>query len=997
MLKTFFKNYFGLCALVLLVLALALTNYIPGTYLSGWDNLQSDLNPWLGVKRAFFSSWQEFQSFGLPAGMAHAADLLRAVSIWLMSYVLPASMLRYSYQFLMVLMGAIGAYKLVSEYTSGRYKQVLAFTGGVFYILNFMCIQLMFVPVEPFSVFLGMLPWELWIFLRVLGKKDVTAHEWGIFLLITALATPQAVAQQLFAVLLLLFGLLGLGRLIQEKFAFFIMRHGVIAAILIFSVNSFWIFPQVYFLKTNGAVVENAKINQLSTEDIYYRNKDKGNPAAFLSYTGFFYDSYDSQQKPLFQAWKKFRDNFPARILIYFLTGIVFLGMLRRSKYRLPFLLCYGAIAFSLLLNTMPFSPLNDFIRQNALINQIFRSPFTKFAIPYALISMYFFVCGVELIIFGVGKWIKNERKNRIAISIVLGGVIFLLLFQALPAFRGEYISAEMKVKIPQEYFDAFSYFKQIDKNKRIALLPEYTHWGWLYTNWGYDGSGFLWYGIEQPIISRNFDYWDNHSESYYWEVKRAIEREDLASVERVFEKYGVDYIIYDRSISPVVTSSKALQYDRLDTLLAESKKIRLVRKFGSLSLYQVSQAKTITAFLWGSNSKLPNIGPGVKVTDNDTAYKTYGTYETDMTKPYDAFYPFLDLTSQTQRKDQIWKLAEDGADFVFSRPTSFNLQHYFINSSQSDSNSDLYTQNTAAKFIIPYTTLLQAKEIQVRFPKIMVDKYDVKRAQLTPCTKERGRLFSQNVGNGFSLESKNGGYGCFNFDDPNLEQRNGYLLKIENKNSAGQRLFFYVLDKTKDQTYLEDRFTKDTQYYVIGSKYQQGIGYTFAFQINSYPTVPSKNELNSFSVYLIPYDALKQIYLFTPESRFAVMEPSFGIQAGKDSYYRYHAVVPESVKTLVLNQSFQAGWKMYVVGRGKQEAGIKRFLVSALPFFFGREVQDHVKINNWANGWNMPLSAGDKTVIIIYWPQYLEFAGMWLALGVTGVVIFVWRRALKK
>ena len=55
-----------------------------------------------------------------------------------------------------------------------------------------------------------------------------------------------------------------------------------------------------------------------------------------------------------------------------------------------------------------------------------------------------------------------------------------------------------------------------------IKMLEKYeTAWGgWNYYDWGYRGSGFLWYGIKQPILDRAFDVWDKSSEKYYEEIK---------------------------------------------------------------------------------------------------------------------------------------------------------------------------------------------------------------------------------------------------------------------------------------------------------------------------------------------------------------------------------------------------------------------------------------------------------------------------------------------
>ena len=81
----FIKNYLFEILIFLLVVGIFITNYVPGTYLIGWDSLQTELYPWLAVKRALFSVWQEYQSFGLVTGMAHAADIIRAIFLFLIS------------------------------------------------------------------------------------------------------------------------------------------------------------------------------------------------------------------------------------------------------------------------------------------------------------------------------------------------------------------------------------------------------------------------------------------------------------------------------------------------------------------------------------------------------------------------------------------------------------------------------------------------------------------------------------------------------------------------------------------------------------------------------------------------------------------------------------------------------------------------------------------------------------------------------------------------
>ena len=168
--KNFWNKYKYQILLTIIVGVLFWVNYRPGTYLSGWDNLQTELNPGLAVKRAFFSVWEEYQSFGLTAGMAHAADLLRAIFLWIVSFVLPQNIIRYFYHFLMLLLGGLGMMKLLNNETMKQSNnKIIPFLGALFYMLNLGTVQIFYLPFESFSTFFAFLPWGIWSFMKFLG------------------------------------------------------------------------------------------------------------------------------------------------------------------------------------------------------------------------------------------------------------------------------------------------------------------------------------------------------------------------------------------------------------------------------------------------------------------------------------------------------------------------------------------------------------------------------------------------------------------------------------------------------------------------------------------------------------------------------------------------------------------------------------------------------------------------------------------------------------
>jgi hypothetical protein len=49
-------------------------------------------------------------------------------------------------------------------------------------------------------------------------------------------------------------------------------------------------------------------------------------------------------------------------------------------------------------------------------------------------------------------------------------------------------------------------------------------------------------------------------------------------------------------------------------------------------------------------------------------------------------------------------------------------------------------------------------------------------------------------------------------------------VVKIKNENLDGRRLFFYITDNTKKQSYLEKRLNLDTEYIVIHPRFEHGV-----------------------------------------------------------------------------------------------------------------------------------------------------------------------------
>lgn len=957
--------------LLLVVGLLFVTNHVPGTYLMGWDSIQTDLNPGLGVKRAFFSVWEEYQSFGLLAGMGHGADLIRAVGVWIVSLVVPGSLIRYFFQFGVIALGALGVYVVLHELT--KKSSWVAFIGALFYILNYGTVQIMSVPLESFSIFFGFLPWLIWSFVSYVHSSKMWDRWFWIFVIVNVVAAPLAYVQTMFIVYGLVLSALFVGELLRKGKRLHVVRKSVIAAVVIVILNLNWLLPQVYFVLSGGVeTVRSAKINQLSTENVAMQNRESGSLSSFVQMRGFYSQLDNSDRSALFEPWN---NRFAYPLLSGVLFVVMILGLVQKSPYRLGMGLLFGLCAAVWML------PVADFA------GQIFRSPFTKFITVYSLVASYFFACGIEK--FLSRKWV---------IGLVLG----VLLFTALPAFRGHYFASDMQVQIPQEYLDTIEYFKTVDANQRIALMPEYTFWGWFFTDWGYNGSGFLWYGIEQPIVSRTFDVWSASSESYFWEMKAALEAEDVLQMEEILEKYAIDYIVVDHSLRPVSSGVRALQYDRLAQMLSQSSRVRQFGFGEKLSLYTFERSTNdvpVARDFVSLAGHLPSVGPDVPYLPADVK---------DITVPYvsaalpDRFYPFRSLFSQTRLADDQWALKEYEKSFVAIGRTP-SQETYTLEAPMHEMQAQLYKDGQTQTYAAALAFEMNAadKTLAVTIPKTLVQSLKPSDGIIHDCSR-KGRTLQKTdtqiepVGNGLRIASYKGATPCITYEFPYLNQRYGYLITIKNRNIEGQHLFMSLTDNTKDQPHIEDRLRNNQEMFIVAPRYMYGQGYTLTFQNTSYQGIPSINLLEDMNIYVFPYEALHELHLHkdTPAQAGAPLQAPKSVQ--KRAYHAYTidltAKELASSEYVVLHQSFHPGWKAFVVAHDRVSQYAPLIAGRALP------ETDHVRINGWAQGWRLPETCEkgrtDCRLVLLFWPQYLQWLGFGVLAGMIALMIaHVWHK----
>ena len=631
-----------------------------------------ELNIWANLKRSLSAVWQTYQGLGLVGGMAHATDLIRQLIILPFSLILPVNLIRYLWHFAMIFLGVFGIYFGLVKVV--RFKPSTALISSLFYLLNFGTVQNFWAPLETFSAFWGFFPWLVFSLIDYLNSP--TSPKLKRLLLINFLAIPAFYVQTIFIVYCLILLII-----------FFIHPKSFPVLIKIALINSFWLLPLAYFFFTNLNSPVAGIGNFMSNEETFLRNFVRGKLSDFILLRGYYFD-FPKNEAYFMQPWRQFFDSqfitFLSLLLgLTIITGLIIL-LFKKTKYLFDkFILWTFLLSCIALLSQTPiFQQINQLIRQIPLIDQIFRSPFTKFITPTV------FTFSVLL-----GFFINSIPQKLIKIGSIF--IITCLIITASPAFKGYYFSPDVRKNIPQEYFDLFNFFKDKNPHARIANLPQGSFWGWTNYRFGVTGSGFIWYGLNQPVLDRAFDAWNLKNEQYYWELTTALQKNNPDYLNHIFEKYAIEYLVFDNNVYfPDDKIYNQIAVNTQETLfnMFQNQQLSQVAQFGQITIYQTLY--TTVPFI--INSPI-SIDP-FNFYYFDPAFEQHRHYLNSQS-PY-LTYPFTNLFTNRLPSDQNFSITTDDQSLIltsqnhsfnFPKDQTTNLQ---FNISLPNNNSSLVVYN---------------------------------------------------------------------------------------------------------------------------------------------------------------------------------------------------------------------------------------------------------------------------------------------------------------
>lgn len=866
MLVFWFKRNFLKICLVFIVGFLAWENYTPGTWLSGWDTLHPEFDLSIYLSRVFFGVWQEHQGLGAVASQAHAAELPRLVFYYLTSLFGRPDLVRYLYFGLSWMIGSLGMYAFLEKIFKNQW---LSFLGVLFYVFSLATLQQFYFPFEIAATSFAALPWLFLFasnFVDFSRKKDLV---W--FCIAAVFSSSMAHTPTLWYVYFLALStfvlILGLSRRRG-------VRRGLVVIASMVVLNSFWLLPNVYFVVNHGWEVVASKISSNFSETNFLTARKFGTVRDTILMKNLFFDwgEYDVDKRMFVDAldeWKGHLDQKIVKIIGYSLFLLVIGGVVaslldfKKRFYGVAvfpiWALAFLAIANDNSLGRWVYSFVGDYL---PVFKEALRFPFNKFAFLLLLGNVVYFAVALDL----VCRLIRNKLLLLALFSMATVGI----LYPMLPAFQGNFVSKSMRVKIPSSYFEMFEWFKNRGDG-RIAIFPVNSFWGWVYHDWGYQGAGFIWFGLKQPTLNREFDRWGGFNENYYWEVSRAVYAKDLELFESVVEKYQVRWLVVDESvISP--SSAKAVYTIELEEMLERSRKIWLKRAFGKIKVYEVGLETPVENFVWAGRG-LPTVGPKYKWSDYDVAFLRLGHYVVS-DRP-GVYYPFRSLFTGRRQEDREFRV-EDLPPLV--------------------------------------------AEVDVRIGK----KDDAA------------------------------------FWWPELEHKNGYLVEIESKNIKGRRLLAWWENLNSRRADWEVYLPDGKSYWVQPPMEEDGIGYALHIENQAIGREEAVNELGRIRVYKLPYKYLTELVRVREFGGKGKLEKVIEVKHPNPAWYEVKLAGNEEI--LVLSQAYNPGWMAFGGGR----------------------ILERIMVDNWANGWKL---AGEKEIIIVFWPQVLEFAGLGLAVGWFGIL----------
>jgi hypothetical protein len=347
---------------------------------------------------------------------------------------------------------------------------------------------------------------------------------------------------------------------------------------------------------------------------------------------------------------------------------------------------------------------------------------------------------------------------------------------------------------------------------------------------------------------------------------------------------------------------------------------------------------------------KLPNIGPTADNLITDHVYMNHGDYVTSENSPFNVYYPFrvfngkdfsaegkntllkreIEQNLMKRLGDYDLESATEAAEVSVVNSKGESLT--FDASPYVDMNGDKLTLNFESK---PIEAIKPDQFTKIDCPDTVVNE-------------------------------------CFAFDHKGLEHQYGYLITVTSLSKNPDILPFVIEDLKHNHTYFEGNIDSVEENIVLPPSFVHAVGYSFILKSPHYRDW-------TIHVSYLPFREIQDVRFV---SRTGI--PTGHVQqlnsAKKITSTHYEVQIPALTDpkntTLAFYEDVDDGWKAYKVDPEKIHSFLDVFYMRIYPFSYVREIGSHGTFNSWANAWSLNNDWSNSTILLIFWPQYLEYAG---------------------
>lgn len=1023
-------NFFYPAILLLICLIICFLNYTPNTFLTGWDTLHPEFNFSTNIFRLISGVWRSDQGLGAVTAHSHMSDLPRVLFLYLLHFFLPLSFLRYSYIFLCLIIGTISSFFLIKYLFN---KKELAFIGGLFYLFNLSTLQQFIVPFEMFCTQYAFLPLILLFTLQYLQFSN--KHYLLILGMVTILATPQAYAAHLwYAFFAIYLSFLIVYFLLQRNKK--TLKKILVIIVITLTLNSFWLLPNLFYIRTSSSIAKDYKHNRLDSQNYLLKNRETGNIIDSSIQKGFYFNweifNFSTQKnEKMLAIWTDFISTFEYKVIAYtiFISSLLglIISLVKKDKSFIPFSVFF-IIPFILLNNkTIPFSYLFDFLIKNPTLNEAFRFIFNKLTTLYQLGILIYFIYFLNFIFI---HRINFNKKFFIFISLSI-------IFTGIPFFKGQLIHPYLRQNIPQKYFELYDFLDQ-QPNGRVLTLPIHQPTGWQYYNWGYQGSGFIWFGSQNSFLDRDSDRWSLYNDNSFQEIYNAVYSNNHLKLIQSCQKYQIEYLLLDQdniSTSTKNTDQITMKNEissMIDNLI-DKNIINKIFNQNNLTLYKINTNSLI--YTQDINT---NILPTSNSQSFDFAYQKFSDY-TNSSVQNSLYFPFREIIDHQTNQIDLNKLSLNFIDNLWqiSFPSSKYKLIYFPELSSSEPNivANLSITPSEKDFTFNFEVPLFAEikdQLTLNFTiprkrstnEIFFNNYQlnfdpdnnqtqnlgffpiftqerntindelihfgfdqiVNPSNITPISFSGLNLFSSDLGkfnhsseivnidNKISLFSQNT-TNSINIPLKNLSHSFGYILAIKSQYVTGIPIRICLKNNYSDKCLFEDEISKNKQ---------EQWNY---FIIPSFDNNTDYNlELNSISQSkFLSQSVISQVsiiplpYQYLSQIYYFDFSPeSLSNSSKRDLSYKQTGTFLYKIKS---NQDLN---HQVILSQAYNSGWVAFYFNGIRPIF----LKNHFLVNNWANGWEITskISKSPLNIYIFFWPQIFEFLGF-----VFLIPLFIW------